>query len=115
MGKKEKIRNTVLEILEKDEKARNSDRYLYVAVVKELNPQLLNMPFKDAMMNDIPCMETVRRSRQLIQHEFPSLRGCDNVQAQRELEEKAWKKRAINWGIKLENYVYKKSGVKVGE
>lgn len=111
MGKKEKIRDCVMMILTKDEKARNSDRYLYVQVVKELNPQLLNMSFKDAMLNDIPCMETVRRSRQLIQHNFPNLKGNDDVTAMRELEEEEWKKRAINWGIKLENYVYEKKEV----
>lgn len=91
-GGKRQIKHLVENILRRDIKARNSDRYLYVEVVKELTPELTTLPFTEAILNaKIPCMETVRRSRQWCQEHFPELGASDNVEAARELEEEDYK------------------------
>lgn len=92
---KRQIRKEVLWILEDDTKARSSDRYLYVAVVKKLNPQLAYAPLSIAMLDpNIPCMESVRRARQWCQAKYPDLKADENVQAARELEEEDFRKYA---------------------
>lgn len=96
MGKgKRGIYNIVFDILQNDKKARNSDRYLYIEVIKRVNPQLSYEPFAIAMANaNIVCFETVRRSRQLCQARFPSLKANATVQGFREEEEKEYRELA---------------------
>lgn len=101
MKRKTEIKKTVFEVLTNDKKARNSDRYLYVSVVKLLNPELAYKPFAEAMLNaNIPCFETVRRTRQHFQEWHPELRADANVEAARKLEEEEYKETVVNWGMK---------------
>lgn len=88
MRNKKQIKKLVEQILREDRTARNSDKYLYVEVIRRLNPNLLYEPFYKAMESaEIPCMETVRRSRQWCQAHFGELAADINVQAFREYEE----------------------------
>lgn len=88
MKHKRKIKKVVEAILIDDRKARNSDKYLYLEVVRRLNPGLLGVPFAIAITDaKIPCMETVRRSRQWLQAHDERLRADENVEAARELIE----------------------------
>ena len=58
------VSKIVEDILNKDPMARNNDRYLYLEVVRAVKPELLNVPFCIAYMDEgIPSTETVRRSR----------------------------------------------------
>lgn len=101
MKRKTEIKKTVLEVLTNDKKSRNSDRYLYVSVVKLLNPELAYKPFAEAMLNaNIPCFETVRRTRQHFQEWHPELRADANVEAARKLEEEEYKETVVDWGMK---------------
>lgn len=97
MRDKRKIREVVLNILSNDSKARNSDRYLYVEVVKQLNPNLAFVPLAIALQDaSIPNMETVRRSRQWCQAHYRSLRPTVNVAAARELQEESYREVFAN-------------------
>ena len=81
----------VKSILEKNQQARNSDSYLYLKVIehydKEYNTEVGEMSLIDFLsgMCDIPIppFESVRRSRQKVQEEFPHLAACDVVQVYR--------------------------------
>ncbi len=68
--------NLVLEILKQSPKARNSDNYLYYAVLASLgkrngiNIEKISVPHFLLHMKDFgvfPCFETVRRTRQKLQ------------------------------------------------
>lgn len=90
----------VKEVLEENEKARNSDNELYVEVCYRVNPYALTVPFAEVIGNldkyGIPPFETVRRSRQLIQAERPDLRPNDEVALFRAENETAYKEFATN-------------------
>ena len=81
----------VKDILEHDEKARNSDDYLYYMVCREKNSGCVYLPFWMVILNrkqyNIPAFESVRRSRQKIQAENPELAGVEEVEAQRTVNE----------------------------
>ena len=95
MDELKSVTQLVKRILETDEKARNSDDYLYcmVAVCYGLNYGIdiskISMIRFFTMRNewDIPGFETVRRSRQKIQQHFPELRAKDEVENNRLLRE----------------------------
>lgn len=93
------IKEVVRQILFDDVKARSSDRYLYIEVVKKLNPELANAPLIIAMADaNIPCFETVRRTRQYWQSRFPSLRANETVQMYRKALEDEYKELV---GVKI--------------
>ena len=101
MEKKEEIKSTealVKKILEKSKKARNSDDYLYVRVIKELYPNALKYPFEWVMLNirkyDLPCYETVSRERRKIQAEHPELWSNKTVRRFRREAEKDFEEYA---------------------
>jgi hypothetical protein len=89
------VTKLVKRILEVDEKARNSDDYLYcmVAVCYGLNCGIdiskVSMVRFFGMRNewDIPGFETVRRSRQKIQQHYPELRAKKEVDDNRQMRE----------------------------
>lgn len=58
---------------------RDDDNKLYVWVISKMNPEAMNMPFGKtffyASENGLPSYETIRRTRQKLQHDKPSLRG----------------------------------------
>ncbi len=92
MNDKRQIKNLVYEILETDAKARNSDAYLYVEVVRRLAPGLVYAPLAIAMADSrMPNYETVRRSRQNVQADNPQLCADSDVEAMRALEEESYK------------------------
>lgn len=91
----ESVRNIVRNILLKDEKARNSDNYLYVQVIRVLCPGAVGKRFDEVMLNltemGCPCFETVRRERQYAQAEFPQLKANDKVRSFRSIKEEEFK------------------------
>lgn len=89
------IKNVVYGILLEDERARADDHYLYSEVVRKVCPKLMYAPFYIAINdNSIPTFESVRRSRQKLQHNFEEVRPNDNVIAARELNEEVYKEFA---------------------
>lgn len=77
----------VKQILIEDETARNSDMFLYLKVCERLNPQTLTMPFCVVVSSlkhyKLPNFETVRRSRQKVQAEFPELASNERISRMR--------------------------------
>ena len=71
--------NLVEHILRKHLDARDDDFRLYGWAVKAMHPEIMDMPFKQVMWQhkelDIPSFETIRRTRQKLQHDNPDLRG----------------------------------------
>lgn len=91
----------VKHILEVDPQARNSDGRLYVKVLEHIGGiELLTMPIAHVFENQkslgIPGFETVRRSRQKIQAEFPELAACDKVAAMRCVNEDEFRAYALS-------------------
>lgn len=85
------IKKTVTAILMKDEKARNSDRYLYIQVCKRYCPEALSMNFEEAFLHaNLPNTETVRRARQFAQEHHKFLRPSETVQKFREDNERQY-------------------------
>lgn len=90
--KSEELMNTqqiVQRILETNREARESDRALYMEVIKLRNSQMLEFPFADVLRYfkdfGVPCYESVGRCRRKLQAQFPELRGSrDNEQARYE-------------------------------
>ena len=88
-------------ILEQDEKARNSDSYLYhkvlesVALEKGIDTKQINMhDFWVEWYWLFPNTETVRRTRQKIQATHPHLAACGRVGAMREVNEQEFRSYA---------------------
>ncbi|MBO7733847.1 MAG: hypothetical protein J6S67_14890 [Methanobrevibacter sp.] len=63
--------------------ARDSDYYLYIRVMKELNPKACEMKFEEVFTNlkelGLPLYDSVSRARRKLQAEFPELQGSDKV------------------------------------
>lgn len=85
------IKAIVKSILEDDQRARNSDSYLYLKVIEYIAEQrhisLSNITILHFLnhMNDygFPPFESVRRARQKSQAEYPELAANRNVAEQR--------------------------------
>lgn len=99
------LKNTtkiVKEILQSDERARNSDSFLYLRVLshfeKEQRKDIGQMPIALFLINmgklGIPPFETVRRTRQKIQRQFPELAGCSRVEIGRAIREEEFREFA---------------------
>lgn len=79
----------VKEILLQDEKARNSDSFLYLQVIKQMGkeknisvnhlPVTLFLLYMDSM--GFPPFESVRRARQKLQAAYPELAASERVKA----------------------------------
>lgn len=104
------LKNTkalVTAILEQDQAARNSDYILYLRVLQTIAEQHSNLaPLKSLTVVDFlnglnkpncpyPGFETVRRSRQKVQAEFPHLCASKDVKEYRAENEEAFRKFAI--------------------
>ena len=96
-----KTSKIVKTILEQDEKARNSDNYLYFRVLDVLGKKngidINNVPITLFLLNmsawGFPPFESVRRTRQQAQHDRPELRGNKEVtefRAEKEVEYRAF-------------------------
>lgn len=95
MNELKKTSHIVKAILEEDVQARNSDSYLYLKVLDHIANResifLAGMPvpyFLENMHNlGFPPFESVRRTRQKIQADFPALAACEKVAAMRKENE----------------------------
>ena len=69
----------VKRILTNHAEARDDDFKVIGYVVKEMNPKAMKLGFGQVLWNhaalDLPSFETIRRTRQKIQHDCPELRG----------------------------------------
>lgn len=99
------IKNTadlVKQVLMINPKARNSDNYLYYVVCKvklaEQGIDIDKLSFREGLLQrnefGLPNFETVRRTRQKIQHDNPELSAHSDVKAQRAILEEAYREFA---------------------
>lgn len=94
--------NLVWEILLRSTAARNSDNVLYSLVcekrLKEKGLTIDEISFKDGLLAqkeyNLPNFETVRRTRQKLQAQFPELTGAKNVTEARAKREKVFRQYA---------------------
>lgn len=102
-----KLKNTkalVKSILETDQRARNSDNYLYLRVLNNISAMngadYNDIPVAEFLLNmdrlGVPPFESVRRSRQKVQEEFPHLAASAEVQGFRVENEKEYRAFAIS-------------------
>lgn len=92
----------VQKLLEQDEKARNSDSYLYYRVIKTIadknNIDLTKITVIAFLLNmnryPFPPFESVRRTRQKIQEKYPHLAPCKVVEEYRAENEEAFREFA---------------------
>lgn len=70
---------TVEQVLRDHQDARDSDFRTIGWVIKMTRPELMTMTFSAVLWNhkelDLPSFETIRRTRQKLQHDKPELRG----------------------------------------
>ena len=94
------IKALVKQVLEESERTRNSDNELYVEICSRVNPSAMRLPFVMVIGNleslGLPPFESVRRTRQKIQADYPELRACDEVELYRAENETAYKEFATN-------------------
>lgn len=73
------LNEIVKDILTTSKEARDDDFKVIGYVIKEINPMAMKLTLGQALWNhselNIPSFETVRRTRQKIQHDHPELRG----------------------------------------
>lgn len=88
----------VKQILIEDETARNSDTFLYLQVCHHLNPSALEKPFWQVLSGlktyNLPNFETVRRTRQKIQADFPELASSERIKGMRAEKEQEFREFA---------------------
>lgn len=96
------IQDMVKDILIKDEKARNSDDYLYHVVCGNINKDVLALPFGHVLTNfqsyNIPCFESVSRVRRKVQAQYPDLKAAEVVtkgRAETEMEYIDWSRTEV--------------------
>ena len=105
MCKTAELKNTtalVKAILEEDQKARNSDSHLYLKVIEHIADQKgydiwnFKVPYFLEYMTvyGFPPFESVRRSRQKLQAEYPELSANRKVAEQRAENEEAFRQFA---------------------
>lgn len=103
------IKNTadlVKQVLMMNQKARNSDNYLYYVICKaklaERGIDIDRISFRDGLLQrnefGLPNFETVRRTRQKVQQCFPELSGTDETEAMRVIQEEAFRAYARKSG-----------------
>lgn len=73
------LNELVKRILADHKEARDDDFKVIGYVIKALNPEAMQLTFGQALWNhsklDLPSFESIRRTRQKIQHDHPELRG----------------------------------------
>lgn len=96
------IHEVVLDIMKSNPKTRNSDNYLFYEVYavigkrKGINIEEMSVPrfFLHLSEYGFPSTETIRRTRQKIQSQYPELAGNSTVEGQRLLNEEVFKEYA---------------------
>ena len=73
------LTETVERVLREHEDARDSDFRTIGWVIKITKPEVMSMSFSAVLWNHkalgLPSFETIRRTRQKLQHDKPELRG----------------------------------------
>lgn len=73
------LNELVKKILTDHPEARDDDFKVIGYVIKALNPEAMQLTFGQALWNhsklNLPSFESIRRTRQKIQHDHPELRG----------------------------------------
>ena len=73
------LNEIVKKILEEHPEARDDDFKVIGYVVKEMSPTAMKLNFGQVLWNhnklNLPSFETIRRTRQKLQHDIPELRG----------------------------------------
>lgn len=88
-------------------RARSSDNYLYYLICKgKLQGQgvdISSISFQEGLLNrsayGLPNYETVRRTRQKLQEQFPELAGTAEVEAMRVINEETFREYARGTGL----------------
>ena len=96
------VSNIVWEILLNNRPARNSDNVLYMLVCEkrlmEKGLTVDKISFKEGLLShkeyNLPNFETVRRTRQKLQAQFPELNGSERVTEGRTKREKVFREYA---------------------
>lgn len=104
MNDLKKISKIVKTILEEDEKARNSDSFLYLKVLDYIAHRdgifLAGMPVPYFLENmkelNFPPFESVRRTRQRIQQTYPELAASEKVEEYRIANEEKFRAYALS-------------------
>ena len=90
MGRPDKHKSLVHRILLDSRDARNSDRDLWVKVIKEVKPELAKLPFEVAIKSaDMPSYESITRRRRDWQAKDPDCMSDIQIareRAKRELD-----------------------------
>ena len=90
------VKKIVKNILIEYPQTRNSDNLLYLTVIETIGKGNIEKPISEILLNleelGLPCFETVRRTRQKLQAEFPELQACDKVQDFRTAREEEFRK-----------------------
>ena len=88
----------VKQILIEDETARNSDTFLYLQVCHILNPSAIEEPFWKVLStlkaHRLPNFETVRRTRQKLQADFPELASSERIKEKKAIKEQEFREYA---------------------
>lgn len=103
-SEQEKLKERVRTILVTDERTRNSDDRLYLAVINQLcgekgiNPKQIALPnfFLNRKMYGFPSYESVGRCRRKWQEKDETLRADVDVEAMREIREEEYREWATN-------------------
>ena len=103
------ISKLVLEILQTDTQARNSDHILYLRVLQRVtaltdspvSPRSMSVDYFLKNMKDLgyPPFESVRRARQKVQRTYPELKPCDKVKICRSENEKEYRVYSTHGGV----------------
>lgn len=97
------VTERVRSILERDEKCRNSDSFLYLQVLTEVGKEKgidiekMTIPyfFQNLHGAGMPPFESVRRARQKIQAAHPELAACERVKGYRAENETEYRAFAV--------------------
>ena len=108
MRKLRTVENIVRPILEQNEDARNDDMVLYLFVCSDCiyhSHGIGTVTFEDVMRNykafQIPCFESVRRTRQKIQAANPELGCSPETRRARKKAENAYREYALSKGMEV--------------
>lgn len=83
------IKAMVFTILTQEPETRDSDKKLYIEVIRHKCPNMLSQTLESAFLyGKLPNYESVRRCRQKCQEENPNLRPSKTVQQFREDQER---------------------------
>ena len=101
------IKALVKWILEKSEKSRNNDNYLYLLVCTYIGDKFdcdlakvsVEEFFENLSESAFPPFESVRRTRQKLQAENPHLAASDRVKAMRDEQEMEYWSYATGKGV----------------